>query len=139
MREAVGLGIFPLPVGEGDAVVEILLVLGLDVDFERHGAEDGVVDVIALGDESGLRAAGHERIESLDQAVAQIGVVRELREGERAVPGADLAIKDGARAVLVRAGDEMLGERLAHFLRRAAGRPVAEVVLLRVQLSRCQH
>ncbi|MEI9968636.1 MAG: hypothetical protein WDM87_08445 [Terracidiphilus sp.] len=75
--------------------------------------------MIAHGDESSLGGAGHERIKSLDQAIAQIGVVRKLSKRERAVPGADLAIKDRAWAVLVRAGDEMLGQRLADLLRRS--------------------
>ena len=114
-----------------EPVVEILLVLGLDVDFQGHGAEDGVVDVIALGDQRAFRAAGHQGIEFLDQPVAQIGVVRELGEVERAIPGADFAVEDGARVVLVRAGDEVLGQRLTHLLRRAPRGPVAEVILLR--------
>ena len=58
-----GCGIVPLPVGEAEPVVEILLVFGLYVDFQRHDAEDGVVHVVALGDAGGFRAAGHERIE----------------------------------------------------------------------------
>ena len=58
MREAVGLGIDPLPVGVGEPVVEILLVFGLDGDFEGNDAEDGRVDVIGMGNLVGLCAAG---------------------------------------------------------------------------------
>ena len=87
--------------------------------------------MVALGNEGGFRAAGHERIEFLDELVAQTGVVGKVSEGERAVPGADFAVENGAGAVLVRAGDEVLGEGFADFLRGPALRPVAEVVLLR--------
>src|SRR5208337_1630487 len=72
-------------------------------------------------------------IEFLDELVAEIGVVGELGKGERAVPGADFAVKNSARAVLVRAGDKVLGQSLAHLLRRASRGPVAEVILLRGQ------
>ena len=81
-------------------------------DLQRHDAEDGVVDVVALGNESGFGAAGISGSNFLMSSVAQVGVVRQLREGQRAVPGADFAVKDGARAVLVRAGDEVFGEAL---------------------------
>ena len=82
------------------------------------------------GNERGLGAAGHERNESLDQLRAQNIVVSQLREGERAVPGADLGVMDGG-AVLVRTGDEVLGETLADLLRRTTGGPVGKVIRLR--------
>ena len=109
--EAVGLRVLPLAVGPPLAFLEKLLVLGLTGDLERHDAEDGVVHVAADGTALGLGAAGHQRLKLLDQLIAQSGVVRQLGELQRAVPGADLGVVDGL-GVLVRAGDEVFGQLL---------------------------
>ena len=137
VRQAVGLRIDPLPVGKRLPVVEILLVLGFHPDLQRNNAEDGVIHVVALGNLVGLGAARHQRIEFFDQPVAQVVVARQLSEGQRSVPSTDLTVKNGPLA-LVRAGDEVLGQPLAHLLRRIPRRPVAEEVLLRRRGSGCR-
>ena len=86
--------------------------------------------MIAHGDQGSFGATGQQEIEALDEAIAEIGVMSQLRESERAVPRSNFAIEDCARAVLVRAHHEVLGQALANFLRRATRRPAAEVVLL---------
>ena len=62
----------------------------------------------------------------MDQLCAQRVVMRQRRKGEAAIPGAHFGVMDGC-AVLVRAGDKMLGNPFAHFLGREPGRPVGEV------------
>ena len=65
--EAVGLRVLPLAVGPVFAFGQVFGIFGLDGDLEGHDAEDGVVDVMANGSACGLGAAGHQRIESVDQ------------------------------------------------------------------------
>ena len=90
---------------------------------------------------TGMRAAsappGSKRFELVDQLGAQSVVMGERGKGERAVPGGHLGVVDG-RTVLVRAGDEVLGHPLAHFLRRQARRPVAEVGIFLREGTRMQ-
>ena len=92
--------------------------------------------MMALGNPGLLGTAGHQRFKLLDQPVAQVVVVGELREGQRAVPGSNFAVEDGAVA-LVGCGDEVLGNTLANFLRRCSCGPVAEVILLRRKRHCC--
>ena len=125
VREPVGLRILPLTVGKGKPVVKILFVFGLDIDFERHDAEDGIVDVIARGDQSSFRPAGQQKIEALDEAIAEIGVVSQRRISEGSVPRTDLVVDDGVVG-RVRRDDEVLTERFANLLRSAPRRPVVE-------------
>ena len=55
--------------------------------------------------------------------------MRQVGKIQCPVPRAHFAIDDG-RFALVRRGDEVLGQRFADLLRRAARGPVAEVILL---------
>ena len=73
--EAVGRGIVPLLIGEGLAEGKELRIFGLDGDLERHDAKDLVVDVMAPGDARLLGAAGHQRLELLNQLLPQRVVV----------------------------------------------------------------
>ena len=84
---------------------------------------------MALGDSGLLGAAWHQRLELLDQPVAQVVVLGQLSEGQSAIPCGNFAIKNSASA-LVGCGDEVFGNALANFFWRTPGRPVAEVILL---------
>jgi fructose-specific component phosphotransferase system IIB-like protein len=124
----VGLRRCPLAVCPGEAELQVLRIVGrerfgLDGDLERHDAEDGVVDVVPL--RRAARAARQHWVEEGDQAVAQRVVMGEGSEGHRAVEGADIRIAGEPRAL--RAGDEVLGERLADLGGRDATRPGGEV------------
>src|SRR5579862_3406329 len=93
--------------------------------------------MVALGNEGVFGAAGIERFKFLDEPVTEVHVMGKLREGQRAIPGTDLAVKDRAWAVLVWTGNKVLGKSLADLLGRTARRPVAEVVLLRCRGHCC--
>ena len=71
--------------------------------------------------------------------IASFLIARQLREGERAVPGGDLRIGDvlrrsGVAIILEWQTYVALGDARADFFRRGPGRPVAE--LLRLFLAR---
>src|ERR1700679_1943299 len=86
-----------------------------------------------------FRTTRCERFEAMNQPGAQCVVVGEGCKGERAIPGSHLRVMD-RRTVLMRAGDEMLGDLLAHLLGRKPRRPVAEIgILLREYRQRERH
>ena len=118
-----------MAVGPGLTVGQILWILGLHADFERDDAENGIVHMMTDGDARGLGSSGQERGELVDQALAKCVVMGELRNREGAIPCGAFAVEDGAIA-LMRSGDEVLGETLADFLRRCAGRPIGEIIRL---------
>ena len=73
---------------------------------------------MAHRDPFGFCSARHQRFELLDQLLPQSIVVGQLSKGQRAIPCSDFRVVN-RRAVLVRAGDEVLRNPLANFLRRA--------------------
>ncbi len=132
--DAVGRGCRPLRVGEPPSERKVFGFPRHPGEFERDGAEDAVVDVFALG-EMPCVVGEEQGIELLDQAGLQVAVAGQLRDGQRAVPGANLRIMDRPLLVLiVRVGvlifelsrHEIDGDPPAHVLRRRSGRPVGE-------------
>ena len=82
--------------------------------------------MVARRDTRCLGSAGSKRFELVDQRGAQSVVMRERGKGECAVPGGHLRVVDG-RTVLVGTGDKVFRNPFAHFLRRQARGPVAEI------------
>ncbi len=115
-REPIRLRILPLPIGPRLPVRQVLRVFRLHADLERNDAEDGVVDVMADGNAASLGAPRHQWLKLVNQLCTERVIVRELGKGQRAIPCAYFAIKNGAVA-LVRAGDEVFGNPLAYILR----------------------
>src|SRR5580692_11427238 len=76
----------------------------------------------------GFCAARHQRVEFMNERIAQRVVMREPRESESAVPCVGLGVVNRGR-VLMGAGDEVLREILADLLRRRAFGPVGEVIV----------
>jgi hypothetical protein len=122
----------PLTVGPPLADFEILRVidgqaLGLDGDLQWNDTEDGIIDVMTLRRKAGLGTARHQRRKLRNQRIAQRVVMGELREGQRAIPGAHLGIADNdhpsgrsggiGNGLPQRIRDEVLGERLADHVR----------------------
>jgi hypothetical protein len=64
--QSVRRGIFPLLVRHGLAQVEIFLLLGQDVNLQRHRAENCLVYVVRFGDQLGFFP--EQRLEAPDQA-----------------------------------------------------------------------
>ena len=115
--EAVGLRVLPLAVGEGSCRRRD--TSGLWSGW-RSPAARRRRSSRRRGGAVGMRSAsappGISGSNLLISSCAQSVVVRELGKAQRAVPGADLGVVNGL-GVLVRTGDEVLGELLAHLLR----------------------
>ena len=116
-----------LAIGNGLADVEIPLVLGLNVKFQRHRPEHRRIDMV--GGRQEPRLGREQRLESRGEAGAEILVLADLGKGQGAVPCAPFGIDDAAggavlAAVAVRHRHEALRDALADFLGRHALRPI---------------
>ena len=120
--QAVGVRLLPLPVRQHLADLQVLLVLGLHVDLQRHDPEDRVVHVALHGDHlATLRL--QDRIEPLDELGLELLVLGHGRKLQGRHPGRVLGIVDR------RPGDpperqHVVGELLADLQGRGPYRPV---------------
>ena len=127
--EALRRGVLPLLVGQLPAEIEVLRVLGADVQLQRDDAEDGVIDMALPGDQLLLSLFGPVGIVALDQGVGHGLVAGEFGEFQGGVPGGVFGVVDpgfGGNP----AREHVLNDLLADFLRRGASRPVRESLVL---------
>ena len=85
--------------------------------------------MVAHRDTRRLCPTRHQRLEAMNQLCAQRVVMGQCGKGKAAIPGTHFGVMDG-RAILVRAGNKVLGNPLANLLGREPGRPVGEICSL---------
>ena len=85
--------------------------------------------MMAQRDKVSFCPAGHQGIEFMDEFLPQRVVMGQLSKGQALRTRCPLRIVN-RWAVLMRAGDEMLGDSLSDFLRRGSCRPVVEEIVL---------
>jgi hypothetical protein len=91
---------------------QVFAILGFDVDFQRHSAEDGEIHVAFGGDQP--RLFRHQAVETADEVRREVLVPAGPRKDKRAIPRAEFRVDDGVRP-LVRTGREPLGHAFADF------------------------